>query len=144
MATLQITLRNRIEDLGGVCDLVSRLGRENDLPTEILFDIDVVLDELLSNIIKYGYSDDAPHEIRVTLSANSTHVDIHIVDDGKAFDPLAAPGPALSLPLAERPVGGLGLHVVRKLMNDVKYQRENNHNYLFLKKLVVSSGKDVN
>ena len=134
MATLQTTIRNDISDLKVVCDLVSRFERAGRLPAKVVFDINVVLDELLSNIIKYGYADNGPHEIRVTLSARDATIEIGIEDDGKAFDPLAAPAPDLSLPLAERPIGGLGLHFVRQLMDDVKYKRENDHNYLFLKK----------
>ena len=140
MVTLQKTIRNRIGDLVGVRDTVSTLERASNLPAEMVFDINVVLDELLSNIIHYGYSDDALHEIRITLSANDTMVEIGIEDDGKAFDPLAAPEPDLSLPLAERPIGGLGLHFVRRLMDDVQYKRENNHNYMFLKKNFKSKG----
>lgn len=114
--------------------MVSALERAHALTPEMVFDINVVLDELISNIIKYGYSDDAAHEIRVKLSATDTAVEIGIEDDGKAFDPFALPEPDLSLPLAERPVGGLGVHFVRKLMTDVQYKRENNRNYMFLKK----------
>lgn len=116
--------------------MVSELERSRDLPSEVIFDINVVLDEVLSNILKYGYADDAMHEIHVRLSANDASVEIGIEDDGAAFDPLASPEPDLSLPLSQRPVGGLGLHFVRKLMDDVRYTRENDHNYLFLKKKI--------
>jgi len=134
MVTFQTTVDSKSGDLGGVRDMVSALDRACGLPAEVVFDINVVLDELISNIIKYGYSDDAAHEIHVKLSASDTAVEIGIEDDGKAFDPFALPEPDLSLPLAERPVGGLGVHFVRKLMNDVKYKHENNRNYMFLKK----------
>ncbi len=134
MTTLQTTIRNQLGELERVCDLVSTLERTCHLPAQLVFDLNVVLDELLSNIINYGYDDQAPHDIRVTLSASDAAVEIRIEDDGKAFNPLAAPAPDLTLPLAERPIGGLGLHFVRKLMDDVKYHRENEHNYMFLKK----------
>jgi serine/threonine-protein kinase RsbW len=136
MATLKTTIRNQIGDLESVRDLVSRMERTCDLPPKIVFDINVVLDELLSNIIHYGYTDKAVHEIHITLSVSNAVVDIAIEDDGKAFNPLAAPEPVLTLPLAERPVGGLGVHFVRQLMDDVEYQRNNNHNYIFLKKKI--------
>jgi anti-sigma regulatory factor (Ser/Thr protein kinase) len=136
MVTLQTTIRNNIGDLERVRDLVSKLERACALPEKTMFDINVVLDELLSNIIHYGYADDAPHEISVTLSADNTVVEISIKDDGKAFDPLTMPEPDLTLPLAERPIGGLGLHFVRQLMDVVKYKRENNSNHLFLKKSI--------
>lgn len=134
MVTLQKTIRNKIGNLDSVRDLVSTLERSCDLPAKIVFDINVVLDELLSNIIKYGYSDDAAHEIHIKLAATDAAIEISIEDDGKAFDPLTLPAPDLSLSLAERPVGGLGIHFVRKLMDAVEYKRENNCNYMFLRK----------
>lgn len=132
--TLQTTLRNRIDDLDGVRTLVSQLEQSCRLPPELVFDLNVVLDELLSNIIKYGYQDSAPHDISVTLSASDSMVEIGIKDDGKAFNPLEAPEPDLTLPASERPIGGLGLHFVRNLMDKAQYRRENNCNYLFLNK----------
>jgi anti-sigma regulatory factor (Ser/Thr protein kinase) len=136
MTTLQITIRNQTGDLERVCGLVSTLERTCGLPAQLVFDINVVLDELLSNIINYGYDDNARHEIGITLMASDTAVEISIEDDGKAFDPLAAPEPDLTLPLAKRPIGGLGLHFVRKLMDDVKYTRKSNRNHMFLKKYI--------
>ncbi len=137
MTTLQLSLRNQIGELERVNGLVSRLERDCGLPAEIVFDLNVVLDELLSNIINYGYTDDTPHEIGVTLSVSAAMVEVRIEDDGIAFDPLAAPEPDITLPLALRPIGGLGLHFVRKLMDDVQYKRENNRNILFLKKKII-------
>ncbi len=139
MVTLQKTIRNRISDLDSVRELVSALEHACQLhacplPEKVVFDINVVFDELLSNIIKYGYDDGALHEIHVALSASAAVIEIRIEDDGKAFDPLSLPEPDVSLPLAERPVGGLGIHFVRQLMDRVEYKRENNHNYLFLNK----------
>ncbi len=134
MVTLQKTIGNKPADLESVQDLVSRFARDGNLSEKIEFDINVVLDELLSNIIRYGYEDDAPHEIRITLSASDTTLEVGIEDDGRAFDPLAAPEPDLTLPLAERPIGGLGIHFVRKLMDEVVYQRKNDRNHMFLKK----------
>jgi serine/threonine-protein kinase RsbW len=134
MVTLQTTVNSRVGDLKGVRDMVFELECARDLPPKMVFDIYVVLDEVLSNILKYAYSDDAAHEIHVELSATDAALEIGIEDDGDAFDPFAVPAPDLSLPLAERAIGGLGLHFVRNLVDEIKYQRENNHNYLFLKK----------
>jgi anti-sigma regulatory factor (Ser/Thr protein kinase) len=136
MVTLQTTINSKVANLQRVRDMVTVLEREHDLSPELVFDIYVVLDEVLSNILKYGYTDDAAHEIHVTLAATDTTVEIGIEDDGRVYDPFAIAAPDPSLPLAERPLGGLGLHFVRNLMDDVKYERENNHNYLFLKKKI--------
>ncbi len=134
MTTLHTTVDSKSGDLKRVRDMVSALERAHALSAEVVFDLNVVLDELISNIIKYAYTDDAPHEIRVSLSAAGGVVEVGIEDDGKAFDPFAAPEPDLTLPLSERPIGGLGVHFVRKLMNEIKYKREDGRNILFLKK----------
>lgn len=136
MVTLKKTIQNRIGELDGVRDLVSALEQACALPEKIVFDLNVVLDELLSNIIKYGYADSAVHEIHLTLSASDTAVEIGIEDDGKSFNPLTLPEPDLNLSIAERPIGGLGIHFVRKLMDKVAYHRGNDRNYLFLKKII--------
>jgi anti-sigma regulatory factor (Ser/Thr protein kinase) len=138
MLTLQTTIDSKAADLQRVRDMVSVLEREHNLLPALVFDIYVVLDEVLSNILKYGYADDAAHEIRVKLSATDAAVEIAIEDDGRVYDPFATLAPDPALPLAERPLGSLGLHFVRNLMDDVQYKRENNHNYLFLKKKINS------
>lgn len=136
MFTLQTTLSSKAGDLQDVRDMVSALERERNLPPALVFDLYVVLDEVLSNILKYGYDDDAAHQIRVKLSASDAVVAIAIVDDGREYDPFASPAPDPALRLAERPLGGLGLHFVRSLMDEVKYRRENNRNHLFLNKKI--------
>jgi serine/threonine-protein kinase RsbW len=137
MVTFETTVDSKSGDLAGVRDMVSALERARNLAAELIFDINVVLDELISNIIKYGFMDEATHEIFVRLSATDVAIEIVIEDDGAEFDPFSSPEPDLSRPLADRPVGGLGIHFVRKLMDDVRYKRENNRNYLFIKKKLI-------
>lgn len=134
MVTFNTTVNSKSGDLAGVHEMVGELERARSLPQRVVFDIKVVLDELLSNIVKYAYDDDVAHEIVVRITATDGAVEIGIEDDGRAFDPFAAPQPDLSLPLAERPVGGLGIHFVRKLMDEIEYKRDGSRNILFLKK----------
>jgi serine/threonine-protein kinase RsbW/sigma-B regulation protein RsbU (phosphoserine phosphatase) len=140
MFKLETTLHSNAGDLQDARDLVAALERERVLPPALVFDLYVVLDEVLSNILKYGFDDKddegAAHPIHVKLCASEAAVDITIEDDGREYDPFASPAPDPAVPLAERPVGGLGLHFVRSLMDGVKYQRENNRNYLILNKKI--------
>jgi serine/threonine-protein kinase RsbW len=136
MVTLQTTISSKAGDLTAVRDMVAALERERDLPPALVFDLYVVLDEVISNVLKYAYTDDAAHAIHVKLSATDTAVQIGIEDDGRAYDPLAIAAPDLSLPLAERPIGGLGLHFVRHLVDEVTYKREGDRNYLILNKKI--------
>jgi serine/threonine-protein kinase RsbW len=94
------------------------------------------LDEVVANIINHGYDDTAEHQIRVTLAFDGSELGIRVEDDGRAFDPLQAPPPDLDLPLEERPVGGLGIHIVRSVMDAVEYQRDGDRNVLIMKKAI--------
>jgi serine/threonine-protein kinase RsbW len=92
--------------------------------------MNVALDEMLSNIIKYGYTDDAIHEIHVRLSVSGRMLVAEIEDDGQPFDPCAAGPVDVDAPFEERKVGGLGIHIVRNLMAEVGYARVADRNRL--------------
>lgn len=98
--------------------------------------IDVAIDEILSNAIAYAFRDGHAHEIFVTATAEPGRLVIEISDDGTPFDPLAVPPPDLSDDIETRQVGGLGMHFVRSLLDDVVYERVNGWNVLTLRKRV--------
>ena len=98
--------------------------------------INLVLDELVTNIIDYGFDDTGRHEIRVTMAVEGGTLTIEVEDDARAFDPLAAAPPDLTLALEDRPVGGLGIHIVRTVMDTVEYQRRDGHNILTMRKTI--------
>lgn len=97
--------------------------------------VDVALDEILSNVAKFAY---APGEGPVTVSASVTRnppsITITIADEGEPFNPLMAPEPDTTLPLEKRKVGGLGIMLVRKMMDEVSYARKGRHNLLTFRK----------
>jgi serine/threonine-protein kinase RsbW len=123
MSTLAITIANRASELKRVAALADELAAANGLPPDAVADLQVALDEVLTNIIKYGYSDAAAHEITVRLSVEDDAILGEVEDDGRFFDPLAMPGPDLAAPLRERRAGGVGIHFVRRLMSEVSYRR---------------------
>ena len=125
--------RSEIARLGA---LAERFGAAEGLPDELVMSINLVLDEVLTNVIDYGYDAFGGHEIRVTLAREGDALTIEVDDDARAFDPLAAPPPDLTLPLEERPVGGLGIHIVRSVMDAVEYQRRDGHNILTMRKTI--------
>lgn len=96
--------------------------------------IDVALDEILTNVIAYGFKDGNAHEIFVVATAEAQGVVFEIRDDGAPFDPLDVPAPDLSADIDARQIGGLGMHFVRTLLDDVAYQRVNGWNVLTLHK----------
>jgi len=100
--------------------------------------IELSLDELLTNIISYGYNDNDSHLITVDLwlegEDDSKFVIIRLVDDGVKFNPLEKKEVDLDLPLEEKQIGGLGIHLVKKLMDELHYERREDKNVLTLKK----------
>jgi serine/threonine-protein kinase RsbW len=92
------------------------------------------IEELVLNSIEYGYDDSDPHTISLVLSIDRETLTITVIDGGRPFDPLAAPPPDLSLPVLARPVGGLGLYLLRQLSDQVSYERRDGANRLTLTK----------
>ena len=101
--------------------------------------VQVALDEVLSNTVRSGFSADRVGRIDVRFEVVDGVLDILVVDDGPAFDPLARPAPDTGAPLEARPVGGLGIHLVRQLMDSVEYERREGRNRLRLRKGIMKS-----
>ena len=134
MSAIDITIVNQGGQLARVAGLLDRLGVEHHLAPEVLADMQVALDEVLTNIISYAYNDKAQHEIRIRFQVSGDMLEAVIEDDGASFDPLAIPAPGVSAPLRERRVGGVGIHFVRSLMDHVAYVRAGERNRLVLRK----------
>jgi serine/threonine-protein kinase RsbW len=131
---VEFTLKNDLAELDRVTQRVNEFGTRQRLGPQLLHDLDLALEEILANIISHGYTDICEHEIRVRLSVHSGEVRIDVEDDGQPFNPLDAPAPDTAKPLAERPVGGLGIHLVRQLMDGLEYKRQGDRNLLTMKK----------
>ena len=126
-------LRNDLAELQRLNQLVTEFAEHHGLPSELVFRVTLVLEEIITNVISYGYEDEMEHEISVRLSWEDPDMKIEVEDDGRPFNPLEAPPPDMVKPLAERPVGGLGIHLVREMMDKLVYRRENDKNLLVLK-----------
>jgi anti-sigma regulatory factor (Ser/Thr protein kinase) len=136
VSTIDITIVNRGSELARVAALLDRLGAEHHLASEVVADLQVALDEVLTNITEYAYVDDAEHDIHLRFRVLDHVVEAVIEDDGVPFDPLALPPPGVSAPLHERRVGGVGIHFVKSLMDEVVYDRVGERNRLLLRKRV--------
>lgn len=135
---LTLTVKNDLAELARVSSAVAEFGQRHALPAAVLFDLHLALDEILTNVISYGYDDNREHEIvvRVTLPAVSPprHIELEVRDDGLPFNPLDAAQPDVSAPVAERPIGGLGIYLVRRVMDDLEYRRQQGKNVLVMRK----------
>ncbi|HZS48037.1 MAG TPA: ATP-binding protein [Blastocatellia bacterium] len=134
---ITIPLTNQISEIERVSDIVNQIGGQHDLSGEVLFAMNLALEEILINVIKHGYKDDNEHEIIVRLSLENGELTAEVEDDGIAFNPLDAPTPDINAPLEERPIGGLGIHLTRTMMDRTEYRREDNRNILTVSKKTV-------
>ena len=112
--------------------MVDEFAARHHFSNEVVVALNVSLDEILNNIISYAYEDTAHHEIVVRLALRGGSVEASVEDDGKPFDPLAAPAPDLTSSLREP--GGVGLHFVRNLTDELTYTRRDRINQLRLMK----------
>lgn len=132
----RIILKNRIDEIHKLAVIVEQFFQENNIPSELLFKMNLVFEEIISNIINYGYEDGGDHDIKVFLALINGELVVEITDGGKAFDPLANPEPRLDIPLEERPIGGLGIYLVKHLVDEIRYKREGNSNILSFRKKI--------
>lgn len=121
-------------------DAESFLARQ-DVPENTVGQVMIALDEIVSNIFDHGARDGEP-TINIRLQARRDKVTAVIVDDGIAFDPLQSAEPDTSLSAEERPIGGLGIHLVKKMMDDVRYDRDHRQNRLRFHKRFALEGPE--
>jgi len=131
-ATMSLTIRTARDELDRINAAVDSLAEQDDWPADLVFRVRLVLEEWNLNVMDHGHDDDT-HEIDIELTSDTDEVTIEIVDGGKPFDPLHdAPAPDLTSAVGERRVGGLGVHFMRELMDEVLYKRESGKNHLKL------------
>ena len=131
-AKVSLTVMTRRDELEIISAAVEDLGGRENWPKDLIFRVNLVLEELGLNIMDHGH-DGGIHDIDIVLTSEEDAVTIEIIDDGRPFDPLNdAPPPDLDSSLADRRVGGLGLHLVRSTMDELRYRRERGKNHLTL------------
>jgi serine/threonine-protein kinase RsbW len=132
--TVSIVLTNSTDELERLNQFVEEFGTQHNLHVEEQYAVYLCLEELVTNICNYAWSDGGEHGIQVHLAVDPEFVKVTIEDDGMAFDPTKHPEPDLNKPAAERQIGGLGIHLVRQNMNEMWYSRQENRNILILRK----------
>lgn len=125
----KIVIKNTIEEVQRAISAFETFAAQYTIPNNIMIKVNVVLDELLSNIVKYSFPDDAEYEIDITVELFTTgKLIIQLTDAGVPFNPFETPEPDLSIPLEDREIGGLGILLVKKLMDSYSYKRQVNLN----------------
>lgn len=132
-----ITLDATVDNLNTVTDFVNSELERIGCPMKPMMQIDVVIDELFSNIAHYAYHPDVgPATVTVDVKDDPVSVIITFMDNGKPFDPLKSSDPDTSLSAEDRKIGGLGIFLVKKTMDSVNYEFKNGQNILTIKKNV--------
>ncbi|MCX6557661.1 MAG: ATP-binding protein [Candidatus Aminicenantes bacterium] len=129
---VEVRLPNSLAALSRLHDVVVQFCQRQSIHPDTEFKIDLALDEVVSNIVRYAYDDPQPHEIVVRLKGSRDSVRISVEDDGRPFNPLLVPEIDVNAALSERRPGGLGIHLVRRLLDQVRYQRRPAGNRLIL------------
>ena len=138
---LSIRVANDLKELTVIAERVDGFCGRHEIPPAIAYQVNLSLDELLTNTISYGFADGAQHEIRIDLSIDGARLVVRIEDDARQFD-LTETDPTKAdtdSALEERTPGGLGIFLVHQMMDSVSYRRENNKNVVVLGKKVDSS-----
>jgi anti-sigma regulatory factor (Ser/Thr protein kinase) len=133
-----VALKNDLAELERVSRVLDEFGQRHAIPAAALFDLHLALDEILTNVVSYGYDDHEEHAITVRLTLRPQRIAIEVEDDGRPFNPLDAPAPDTQQPIDERPVGGLGIYLVRRVMDDLEYRRQEGKNVLVMHKTLTA------
>ena len=136
---ISFELRNQLSELATLCEKMEGVGQTLGLSRRCLFEVNLALDELFTNIISYGFQDQSEHFIRVRVSAAPDMLTVVLEDDGVAFNPVERIPPDLPCALDQCKVGGLGIHLVKNLMDEVTYERRAGTNVLTMKKTIERS-----
>lgn len=134
-ASLVIELQNDLAEVTRLAGEVEQFAAAHGVSDGTVFAVNLALEELVTNTISYGYPNGGRHVIHLRLDLEGEQLRIAIADDGRAFNPLDKEEPDhLDAAVEDRPIGGLGIHLVRKLMDEVRYERRDERNHLSLTK----------
>ena len=131
----ELTINATVENIEKVTAFVDEQLEALDCPMKAQMQIDVAIDELFSNIAYYAYNPEVgPATVRVEVTQDPLAVVVTFIDNGKQYDPLAKEDPDVTLSAEERDIGGLGIYIVKKSMDDISYEYKDGQNILRIKK----------
>lgn len=129
-----IILANDISEISRLNEFIEEIGNEFSLTPDVIFNLTLVLEEAVVNIINYAYPKEEHESIFLSARMHEGSIVLVLTDTGKEFDPTAAPEADVTLSAEDRQIGGLGIFLIRQIMNEVKYERIEGKNVLTLEK----------
>ena len=131
----ELTIAATVENIESVTDFVNEQLEALDCPMKAQMQIDIAIDEIFSNIAHYAYNPEIGQAtVRVEVLEDPLAVTITFIDNGVPYDPLAKADPGTTLSAEERDIGGLGIYMVKKSMDEIVYEYKDGHNILKIKK----------
>jgi len=133
---MSLLLKNDMSELGKLAQALEEYCAANEIHKDILFKLNLALDEVVTNIVSYAYLDGLEHQIQVEFGVAGKTLLVTVIDDGIAFNPLVAPSYEFNKSLENREIGGLGIYFVNQVMDVIKYQRLEERNVLSMQKSI--------
>jgi anti-sigma regulatory factor (Ser/Thr protein kinase) len=130
----KLILQNEVAEISKLAIFIEELGEEFGLSPDLVFNLNLVLEEAVSNVILYAYPKEEHQTISLIARKKDNQLIFVLTDSGKEFDPTQAPDADITLSAEDRPIGGLGIFLIRQIMNTVEYQRIEGKNVLTLGK----------
>ncbi|GHC00502.1 ATP-binding protein [Cerasicoccus arenae] len=132
---MRFSYRNELSELETLAQNLETFGDENDVNPAIIHAFNLCLDEILTNIISYGFEDVTEHDIYLEIHRDGEMIVATMVDNGKAFNPLTdSKDPDLETSIEDREIGGLGIFFLKQMMDELDYQRMEGYNRLTMRK----------
>lgn len=133
-ANHRLTLANEVGEISRLSAFIESIAEEYNLSSSLLAGINLAMEEAVTNVILYAYPEDTPGHVEICCDKQDNALTFVVADKGKPFDPTLTPPVDITLGAEDRRIGGLGIHLVRTIMDSVKYARENDMNILTLTK----------
>ena len=129
-----LVIENDISEISKLAVFIDELGEKMNLTPELIFNLNLVLEEAVSNVILYAYGEEKHKEISLMANMSDGNLVFVLTDSGKVFDPTKVPDADITLSAEEREIGGLGIFLIRQIMDKVDYQRIGGKNVLTMRK----------
>ena len=121
---LEFTTDNTFDSVAEASRQLERFAEENELPPRKIYQLELIYEELMTNVVKYSYADSNSHPIRVMLDCNGEDLSFTIIHDGSDFNPWMQADPDLTTSLEDRQEGGIGILLCRKFSRSATYERK--------------------
>ena len=131
-----VRLKNNLSEVEHLYQALVQFGQKNDISSKIMDEMNLALEEIITNIISYAFSNEAEHAIILRLSIDDHQLIAEVEDDGKPFNPLDAQDPDIGLPIEDRPIGGLGILLTKHMVDHIDYTHCDGKNLVRLRKFI--------